>query len=165
MLFHRATFNEIQPYEDNIYLNTGDDQFLMMKMVSKKGPESVTYCWNENATVLTKAVQTWSNYLKQRIRWASKGTAYKDLIIMFIGMLVILTALWVVISVVLGLVLGNYQLGISVLGIKLLLDLIIITPTLKLTQVKVSFLEYVLSGILYPFVVIISTIAGMFGRT
>lgn len=164
MLFHKVTFNEIQPYEDNIDLNTGDDQFLMMKMVSEKGAEAVTYCWEQNASVLTNAVPTWSKYFTQRIRWASKGTAYKDLTIVSIGALVILSSLWVGISIVFGLSSGDYLLSLGVLGGKLLIDLIIIKPTLKLAQGKVSFFQYLFSGIFYPFVVVVSALAGIFRR-
>lgn len=165
MLFHKNTFNEIKPFEDNMHLNTGDDQFLMMKMASEMGPESITYCWDEYAVVRTQAVQNWRDYFKQRIRWASKGKSYKDLIIVSIGIVVVLSSLLVGFSIIFSLVSSNYVYGLSVLSAKLLLDLSIILPAMRLAQNKFHFFDYVISGVIYPFVVMITVISGLFRKT
>ena len=77
MLFKKKAFEQVNPYEDNYHLNTGDDQFLMMA-IHNEFSNGIVYAQHTDAMVHTKPVRSWNKYIQQRVRWASKGAAYSD---------------------------------------------------------------------------------------
>ena len=56
---------------------SGDDVFLIHHVVAKYGSQSVGFLLNEEAIVSTNAPIGIKEFLKQRMRWASKATGYQ----------------------------------------------------------------------------------------
>ncbi len=56
---------------------SGDDVFLIHRVASKFGFESVGFLKNEEAIVSTPPPKGYIDFLKQRIRWASKAKGYQ----------------------------------------------------------------------------------------
>ncbi|MFQ3597249.1 MAG: glycosyltransferase [Chloroherpetonaceae bacterium] len=71
-------------------LASGDDEAVMRNIF--KAGYAVEFLLSEHATVKTAPVGTLSGFLKQRIRWASKGTAYGDVSFFFLIALVLIYA-------------------------------------------------------------------------
>ena len=57
--------------------SSGDDVFLMQS-ISLQYPNSIAFVKEEAALVITKAPENWREFIQQRIRWASKNTAYSN---------------------------------------------------------------------------------------
>lgn len=163
MMFKREVFMELNPYENNYELKTGDDQYLMMA-IHEKYPESITYALNQNALVTTLPVTGLNKYLSQRIRWASKGSTYTNFEIIFTGMIVFLASLMAVENLVYGWLIGNYWMAFGFIVIKMILDLPLIAIMAKFSDTRMHPIHYLSAGFLYPFVVVISVIAGFFKR-
>lgn len=163
MMFKRAVFMELNPYENNYELKTGDDQYLMMA-IHEKYPESVTYAFNQNALVTTLAVSTLHKYFAQRIRWASKGSTYTNFEIIFTGMIVFLVSLIAVENLMYGWLIGNYWMAFGFIVIKMMLDIPLIVIMAKFSDTRIHPIHYLSAGFLYPFVVVISVMAGFFKR-
>ena len=76
---------------------SGDDVFLLQKAM-KKHSEQVHFLKSKDTIVHTKPVSSWAELFSQRVRWASKTSAYqsvfgKDLaVIVFSGNLAIVLA-------------------------------------------------------------------------
>ena len=70
MAFRKETFLEVNGYEGNLHIASGDDEFLMNKILARY-PKGVMFCGNPEATVETAAV-SWKEFISQRIRWAGK---------------------------------------------------------------------------------------------
>lgn len=76
MAYRRMAFIDVEGYSGNENIASGDDVFLMMKILQKFGGSSVAFLKSNRSTVFTCAQKTLTDFLKQRIRWASKSSSY-----------------------------------------------------------------------------------------
>ncbi len=77
LAFSKATFEEVQGYEGINQIASGDDMLLVHKIAARY-PDGVAFLKNPGATVFTKAKPSWPEFWQQRIRWATKSTAYSE---------------------------------------------------------------------------------------
>ena len=89
--YEKAFFNTLNGFEGNNNLASGDDVFLLQKAL-KLAPEKIAYLGNLNV-VFTKSCDSWKALLHQRVRWASKTSAYNNWYPKILGMFVFLTNL------------------------------------------------------------------------
>ncbi len=80
LAYRKTAFHAVNGFKGVDKLPTGDDMFLMYKMV-QEFPAGVIYRKSQKAIVQSQAPATWWAFLQQRIRWASKAAYYKDKII------------------------------------------------------------------------------------
>jgi cellulose synthase/poly-beta-1,6-N-acetylglucosamine synthase-like glycosyltransferase len=76
LVFKKKRFLKLQPYKDNIHLNTGDDIFLIQKVKKAKG--KITAHFHPNAVVYTYAPCSVKALIQQKSRWLSKTQYVKD---------------------------------------------------------------------------------------
>lgn len=74
MAFCKKTFQELNPFEDNKEIASGDDVFLVQKM--RIYQKKAAYCRSQNAVVFSEPVSTFWELLRQRTRWGSKSKFY-----------------------------------------------------------------------------------------
>jgi len=79
MAYRRATFLDLKGYDGNSHLLSGDDEFLLKKILRRYGPTATTYLNQSEVLVKTAAQESWSDLFAQRARWASKWTAHKNI--------------------------------------------------------------------------------------
>lgn len=89
MAYTKKVFLEVDGFEGNIEIPTGDDEFLMQK-VYQKYPKKVLFLKNEEAIVRTPPLSSFKDFYQQRKRWASKWGRHKSVHIYLIAMLVFL---------------------------------------------------------------------------
>lgn len=89
LAFLKSKYNEVQGYAGNENIASGDDMFLMLKL-KEADLTSVMYLQHTNAIGWTKPMSSLSEFLNQRIRWASKTPHLKDNHIVFAGSLILL---------------------------------------------------------------------------
>jgi cellulose synthase/poly-beta-1,6-N-acetylglucosamine synthase-like glycosyltransferase len=77
LAYYKATFNEVGGFQGVDDIASGDDMLLMQK-ISGKYPGKVAYAFSKDVIVETQTEKTWGAFLRQRIRWASKATRYRD---------------------------------------------------------------------------------------
>jgi cellulose synthase/poly-beta-1,6-N-acetylglucosamine synthase-like glycosyltransferase len=77
LAYPKAVFEELQGFADSYHLASGDDMMLVHKIAGRY-PDGIVFLKNAAATVLTTAKATWRDFWQQRIRWATKSTAYPD---------------------------------------------------------------------------------------
>jgi cellulose synthase/poly-beta-1,6-N-acetylglucosamine synthase-like glycosyltransferase len=70
LAFRRETFLEIGGYSDSLHVASGDDVFLLQKIVNRG--HSIRFIVDRDAIVSTAPIHTWSDFLNQRLRWAGK---------------------------------------------------------------------------------------------
>ncbi|MFK7809507.1 MAG: glycosyltransferase [Saprospiraceae bacterium] len=73
--YTKKVFKEVNGFEGIDHLASGDDMLLMQKIAAVY-PGQIYFLKNEKATVFTKAQSTLKSFVQQRIRWASKSSAY-----------------------------------------------------------------------------------------
>jgi poly-beta-1,6-N-acetyl-D-glucosamine synthase len=77
LAYLKKTFEEVNGFEGIDDIASGDDMLLMQK-ISGVYPGKIAYAFSKDAIVDTNTENSWRNFLRQRIRWASKATRYRD---------------------------------------------------------------------------------------
>lgn len=76
LCYKKSAFVKVNGFEGNETIASGDDVFLLQKFSAKE--MILSYLKNAEAIVLTKPQKNMSALISQRLRWASKSTAYKS---------------------------------------------------------------------------------------
>jgi poly-beta-1,6-N-acetyl-D-glucosamine synthase len=71
LAYRKSVFDEVNGYEGNLHIASGDDEFLMRK-VHDRYPQGVRFIASGDAVVRTRPQPKISSFLHQRMRWASK---------------------------------------------------------------------------------------------
>lgn len=75
--YRKNIFKQLNGYNDNIYLSSGDDGFLMQKIV-RQTEYKIKFCCDRDAVVMTDSNRNVKDFFNQRNRWASKSLFYED---------------------------------------------------------------------------------------
>ncbi|WP_026462794.1 glycosyltransferase [Adhaeribacter aquaticus] len=75
--YPKAVFAEVNGFEGNEQIASGDDEFLLHKVHSRY-PGSVAFLKAPKAVVYTPAKKEVTDFFAQRVRWGSKWPAYKS---------------------------------------------------------------------------------------
>jgi cellulose synthase/poly-beta-1,6-N-acetylglucosamine synthase-like glycosyltransferase len=89
LAYLRNAFYEVDGFSGIDKVASGDDMLLMYK-IWKKHPDKTGYLKNKNAIVETDSMQTWKQFIQQRIRWSGKAVYYNDYRVMAVLMFVYL---------------------------------------------------------------------------
>lgn len=160
--YTKSFFQELNGFEGNDVIASGDDVFLLQKAVAKF-PEKVHYLKSENTIVITKPVNDWKSLFYQRVRWASKTGSYQSSFGKRLGLIVFggNIGLW---FVVYGLLFrrGNFFLMCFLLFAKLLVDFVLIHKTNAFLKKKTH--SILTSSLLYPFFSVSVALYSLFGK-
>ncbi|GAA4299771.1 hypothetical protein GCM10023183_09370 [Nibribacter koreensis] len=75
LAYEKSAFLEVNGFSGNAHLPSGDDEFLMHK-IHQREAGCVAFLKDRNATVYTKATNSFTSFIEQRKRWASKWKHY-----------------------------------------------------------------------------------------
>ncbi|MGA9271422.1 MAG: glycosyltransferase [Lutimonas sp.] len=163
LCYSKEAFLELGGYQGNKDIASGDDVFLLEKMLERHENE-VYFIKSRSALVQTKPKETWKELFEQRKRWASKSTAYKNSFAKIVGLLVLLANF----SLILGLALGLAGLipwpyfGLLFV-MKINVDFVLIFNTASLWEQQQAMKSFVMSSFLYPFFVVGVTLQSLTG--
>ena len=162
MGFTRAAFDAVGGFEGIDHIASGDDMLLMQK-IQEQFPGQIAYCRSKEAIVTTHPEPTIRAFLRQRIRWASKATHYRDKRILPVLMLVYLhnlTLLALLISGIVGYTTGLVAGGL-ILAFKTTVELYFLWPVAGFFGVK-QLLPWF--PVAQPFHILYTVISGGFGQ-
>jgi cellulose synthase/poly-beta-1,6-N-acetylglucosamine synthase-like glycosyltransferase len=71
LAFRKSAYHAVNGYEGNFSISSGDDEFLMRKIL-KKYSGGIAFLAEAESVVATEPQSTLSSFLQQRIRWAGK---------------------------------------------------------------------------------------------
>ena len=159
--YEKDFFNQLNGFEGNTNLASGDDVFLLQKAL-KVVPEKIAYLGNLNI-VFTKSCDSWKALLHQRVRWASKTSAYTNWYPKILGLLVFLTNL----IELLLLVAPFYQFELIQLTayfwlLKFGIDFLFLK--FSAAYFKLPFKNFLGSFLYYPFFTVLVVIKALFGK-
>lgn len=96
LAFRKQAFLEVGGYDGNEHILSGDDEFLLKKIVKNFGANSCIYQPVREALVYTTPQLSWTDLLRQRIRWSGKWKAHRSISHGFAAVLTFLVQLiWV----------------------------------------------------------------------
>lgn len=70
--YRKSAFLAVEGYSGNEMHPSGDDEFLLKKIVRHFGVQAVIYFQGKEALVQTQPAASWSAFIQQRVRWAGK---------------------------------------------------------------------------------------------
>jgi poly-beta-1,6-N-acetyl-D-glucosamine synthase len=149
--YQKALFKELSGFEGNSNIASGDDIFLLEKIV-KSHPKDVHYLKCVNAIVATKSQESWQALCSQRIRWAAKTSAYNNGFGKLTGIIVLLMNAFFVTALLLSLInMVNPKILLYILVIKLYSDFLLIYKTASFFNQKHVLRSYFIGFFVYPF--------------
>ncbi len=160
--YTRTVFQNVNGFEGNSNISSGDDVFLLEKIV-KTHPKEVLYLKCEKAIVSTKPQTTWGELIQQHIRWAAKTSAYKNWFGKCVGISVFLMNLFILVLPILAfLSLFNIKVWVYVLVIKLNVDFLLLYKTSAFFGQRHAFKSFLTSFFVYPFFSIYVAVLSLF---
>lgn len=151
LCYSKKTFFEVDGFNGNNNLASGDDIFLLEK-ISNKYPSKVHFLKSCEATVSTLPQPTFNELISQRLRWASKTTSYDNWFVKFVGISVFLMNLSLLFLLIMMVFKTAYTIPfIMIFTIKFFIDFIIIHKTLILVKQSKNIFFYPFSTLFYPF--------------
>lgn len=151
LAYKKDIFTDLNGFNGNDNIASGDDIFLMEKIITAF-PDKIHYLKNKNAIVTTKPQQNWSALINQRLRWASKVSAYKSWFSKLTGLIVLLTnALIITLTLLVTLNVFNFKVFIYILTLKFSVDLLLIYKSATFFNQKKVLKTYIFAFIVYPF--------------
>jgi len=162
LAYKKSLFNDINGFEGNANIASGDDIFLLEKAV-KLAPNQTYYLKNVHSAVETIPEDNFKSLVSQRLRWASKTSKYNSLFGKFTGISVLfMNAL--LISLLMITVTGIIHpktLGYVFL-IKICIDFLLLFKMARFLSQEQYLLSYFFASILYPFFSIYVAFSSLF---
>lgn len=154
LCYRKEAFLELKGFENNTYIASGDDIFLMEKML-KAYPKKVKFLKSDENIVETNTENTWKLFINQQIRWASKSASYKSLFAKFVGIVVFLENLLVLLLGIYALLFPKFWIYFAlVFSLKVIVDFILIATTFIYLESTKSLKYYLPVSLLYPFFIV-----------
>ncbi|EOG6894975.1 Glycosyl transferase, group 2 family protein [Flavobacterium psychrophilum] len=159
--YQKAFFYELNGFDGNDKIASGDDVFLLQKAIQKAKNE-VCFLKSEWAIVQTKSEKTWKYLFNQRVRWASKTGNYNGLYSMQLGVSVLLMNLfWVLgfLFFVLGMI--NLNCFVLLLFSKFIVDFFLLYKASSFFKASLNYLLF--GSLLYPLFCVVVGFYSFFG--
>jgi glycosyltransferase involved in cell wall biosynthesis len=164
LCYKKAVFLEINGFSGNEKITSGDDIFLMEKII-KKYPEKVHYLKSNGAIVLTQPQPTISDLLHQRKRWAAKSTHYQNIFGKLVALLVFAMNALIVILLLLSLFgLFTWKHLVLIFITKMVFDNLLLFKTAYYFKQQKVLTAAFLSSFIYPFFSMFVAIASLQGN-
>ena len=150
LCYQKQAFIKVNGFEGNENIASGDDIFLLEKIV-KQYPNEVRFLKSNEVIVKTQPQPTFKGLLSQRIRWAAKTTAYTNNFAKIIGFTVLLMNLMVIMTLLLTIFnLFEWEFLFAIITIKLLLDFILLNKVFRFFKQKLLLQYYFIGSLFYP---------------
>ncbi len=171
LAYTKKAFNTVNGFVGINNIASGDDMMLMHKIYSenKKG---IVYLKSAAVIVQTKPVKTITEFINQRIRWASKADKYEDkrmlpvlIVVYFFNLLLLILPIIAFLSnlkfLIFNFQFSTLQFWFWVLLFKMVIEIIFLIPVAKFFN-KLPLLF--LFPLMQPFHIIYTVIAGWLGK-
>ena len=151
LCYKKEAFLNVKGFEGNDHIASGDDVFLMEKILNKF-PGGVKYLKNFESVVFTKPQPDFRSLIQQRIRWAGKMGSTKSMFGKIVGLIVLIANAYLVLLLFLYL---THQISWKYVGlfflVKLNVDFVLLFKTTEFFKQQDSMRRYLYSSFLYPF--------------
>ena len=152
--YRKKAFMEVHGFLGNEQIASGDDEFLMQKIVKKFGTASVKFLMDSNAVVTTHPQFFLKDFLAQRIRWAGKWKHNLNWTAKTLAVFVLLFQLsWLMALAFLFFQPSNNTI-LLLLVVKMLLEGFFLFGVFRFMRQKFSVSAFLFLQLTYPFYVI-----------
>ncbi len=151
LAYSKVAFKNVNGFDGNDHIASGDDIFLMEKMIQKY-PDDLMYLKQKEAIVTTKPQNSVSRLISQRKRWAAKTSSYSNSFGKLVGSVVLLMNFSLIAAAFFSLFgVFSFKMIGYVFLIKFSVDLLLIFKTAQFFNKTKHLSAYTISSLLYPF--------------
>ncbi len=163
LAYRRARFLEADGYAGNDGIASGDDEFLLQRLVYRHGARA-TFAASPEAVVRTSAAATVGELLAQRARWASKGLHYEDRrFTLFLGLLFVYLLFCCALPVAMLWSPAACAAALVFFLAKLWGDVSVLTAAARLFRQPLRAADILLAELLHPFYLVAVSLRGVTG--
>lgn len=156
--FRKSVFAEVNGYEGNMNIASGDDEFLMRKIVARYR-NGISFLHSAKAVVTTQPQKSVSEFLQQRLRWAGKWRNNPDAITRALALFILIQQMnWLLLLVT---ILSIHSFLMIFVVIKILLEGILLYRVCSFLGQKFDVLSFAVLQVLYPIYVIYTGLASL----
>lgn len=162
LCYSKDVFKQLNGFEGNMNIASGDDLFFMEKVVENY-PKDIHFLKSKSAIVYTKPEATLKALFNQRVRWASKTSAYYSLFSKMLALIVLLMNASLVVCFVFSILgLQSWQFLSILFIIKFCIDFFFIFRSSNFFNQNFSLIRYPLNSLMYPLFVVAVSCYSMF---
>jgi poly-beta-1,6-N-acetyl-D-glucosamine synthase len=161
LAFRKRAFEEVQGYEGNFNIPSGDDEFLMRK-IDQKYPRGIAVVSQKDCLVETAHLDSLNNFIQQRLRWAGKWKTNDSIFARLLAAFVLLVQISWLILILTAICLNSENLLLLIL-LKILLEFSFLLLISNYLKQRFSILAFIALQIIYPVYVICIGIASQAG--
>ncbi len=165
LAYRRSTFLEINGFDGNDHIMSGDDEFILKKIVSHFGHASAVYAKESSKLIQTPPFQSFWGLIRQRMRWASKWNTHQSArhgiasFIPFAIQVLFISSVFLVFTGPLGL-----TVFLLLWGVKIISEKMVLGKVLELYGVSIDSLSWIGISVLHPFYVLITAFGAIRGN-
>ncbi|MBX2816816.1 MAG: glycosyltransferase [Saprospiraceae bacterium] len=161
--YRKGSFMDVSGYDGNRTQRSGDDIFLVQKMVD--AGYDVRFVKDRGALVRCEACTNWSSFWQQRIRWIGKAPSLSHLPSRLITLVPLLLSVALLVLVVLVFWHPrHWPFLLTAFLIKVVADSIVLLYGLRFTNQKFSLSAWILSHLFHPIYVWLVGLGAIFVR-
>ncbi len=150
LAYTKQLFHKVNGFAGNSEVASGDDVFLLEK-VTQNNASNVHYLKCQHAVVATKALTSTADLLEQRVRWAAKSSAYKNVFGKFAGLIILAQNTLLIASLFLvGIGILKPKELLYIFFIKFSIDFLLIYKSALFFDQKSHLKHYLLASLCYP---------------
>ena len=160
--YTKESFYEVNGFQGNEHIPSGDDEFLMRRVVKKFGVKSLKFLNDTGAVVSTNSQTSIRDLLTQRIRWAGKWSQNSNWFTKLLAVFILFfQALWLVAIGSLFFLEVDYVM-LSLLSLKIGIEAYFLFSISRFMQQKFSWYAFFVLQIVYPFYVVLVAVISNF---
>jgi len=161
LAFQKKAFENVNGYEGNFQISSGDDEFLMRK-IEHSFPGTIRFASCQDCVVATQPANSIKQFFYQRLRWAGKWKANESVFAKSLAVFVFLVQIsWLV---MLGLLIFKFNVPelVGLITIKLVLEGLFLWVVSRYLKLRFHFLAFCVLQVVYPVYVIVTGISSRF---
>lgn len=154
--FRKQVFREVDGYAGNDHIASGDDEFLMRKILAKY-PGGIAFLNTNEGNVMTKPAPDLSAFIQQRLRWAGKWKYNQSRFSKFLAVYVLIVQLAMIASFTLLVLSTDPGVRIFIgtfLGLKLVAECMLLIPVCVFLGARWRWDAFIILQFIYPFYVV-----------
>jgi len=154
LAFRKSVFEEVGGYQGNFHIPSGDDEFLMRKVL-KAYPDGIEVSSSRHSVVTTLPNQSIKELFQQRIRWAGKWASNSSIISRLLALFVFFFQLTtVLLPLILAMSWMNVQTILFLLLIKVWLEFFFLKKVTLNLGIRWTWTSFAILEAIYPFYVV-----------
>jgi cellulose synthase/poly-beta-1,6-N-acetylglucosamine synthase-like glycosyltransferase len=126
LAYPRHVYPEIAEVYTDTSILSGDDMFAMLAL-KRFHKKEIKFIKSPEAAVYTELPSSMSDFINQRRRWSAKATNYRDVEVIFVATIVLITCLSLIFYLIVGIITGVWWMFALLFLAKSGVDLLLLT--------------------------------------